>query len=88
MKAIETHFLGPTNYRGSRVTAKDDDGNRITLTWRHELNSDDNHKAAAYALCEKMHWTNKESLVCGALKNSYVWVFTMTPRDMAKEPTP
>ena len=55
---IETRFLGPTNYRGSRVSAvckRDSDcAFRATVNWRHALNPTDNHRAAAEALIERL----------------------------------
>lgn len=74
MKAITTKFHGPTNSRGSRYSASDEGGNRVTLSADYELNSDGNHDAAARALCVKMDWTAHD-LVRGATKNGYVYVF-------------
>lgn len=57
-QAIITKFLGPTNSRGSRVKATADAGS-IIVSWDHRLNSDENHRAAAEALCVKMGWTGE-----------------------------
>lgn len=73
MKAIITKYLGPTNFRPSRVKATDEDYNSVTLSWDNSLNTDENHKEAASALCNKMQW--KGNLVMGSLKNCYVHVF-------------
>ena len=73
MKAIKTKYLGPTNFKGSRVRATDEDGNSIILSWDHALNSDKNHEAAAQALCDKMDWEGR--IVGGSLKDCMVWVF-------------
>lgn len=35
MKAITTTFHGPTNTRGSRIVASDQDGNRVTVSKVH-----------------------------------------------------
>jgi len=55
---IETRFLGPTDRRGSRVSAvckRDSDrAFRKTVNWRHDLNPTDNHRAGAEALMERM----------------------------------
>lgn len=55
---IETRFLGPTDTRGSRISAvckRDSDrAFRKTVNWRHDLNPTDNHRAAAEAVMEKM----------------------------------
>jgi hypothetical protein len=56
MQAIQTRYIGPSNVRGSRVKAFAQAGS-ITLEWDSALNSDENHRAAAEALCEKLGWT-------------------------------
>lgn len=73
MKAIKTKFHGPGNVRGSRVSATDEDGNRIVLGWNHALNALENHRGAAYALRDKMQW--KGELITGSLSDCYVHVF-------------
>jgi hypothetical protein len=73
MKAIRTTYIGPGNVKGSRVTARDSDGNRVTLTWDPALNADDNHRAAAYALRDKMKWPGE--LISGDFGRYQYWVF-------------
>ena len=73
MKAIVTKYHGPTNFKGSRITASDEDGNRVTIGYPHELSGEDCHRKAAQALCDKMSWTG--TLVGGSLKNGYVFTF-------------
>lgn len=73
MKAIVTKYHGPTNTKGSRITATDEDGNRTTISYPHELSGEAVHLAAAQALCDKMKWTGK--LSGGSLKNGYVFTF-------------
>jgi len=73
MKAIVTKYHGPTNFKGSRITASDQDGNRVTISYPYELSGEDCHRKAAQALCDKMHWTGE--LVGGSLKHGYVFVF-------------
>ena len=55
---IETRFIGPTNYRGSRVSAvckRDSDRTyRKTINYSHELDSEANHQAAAEAVMAVM----------------------------------
>lgn len=58
MQAIQTKYHGPTNTRGSRITAKCAAGS-LTLGYDHSLNPDGNHKAAAEALCRKLGWVPK-----------------------------
>lgn len=56
MQAIETKYFGPANVRGPRIKATCAGGS-ITVSYNHELNIDDNHKAAAAALRNKLGWT-------------------------------
>lgn len=75
MKAIETKFHGPTNTRGSRITASDCDGNRVTVSTDYSLDSEANHRRAAVALCDKMRWNGAETMIAGSVKGGYVFVF-------------
>lgn len=54
MQAIETKFLGPTNFRGARVVASAGPGRRLILDWSHEKNVGDT--LAAEALARKLGW--------------------------------
>lgn len=73
MKAIFTKYHGPTNTKGSRISASDSDGNRVTISYPYELSGEAVHRQAAVALCSKMNW--KGELIGGSLKNGYVFVF-------------
>ena len=59
---IKTKYIGPTNYRGSRIKAihKRDSENTFskTISWDYALESPDNHLEAAKALMEE--WEMKE----------------------------
>ena len=80
MKGIITKYIGPTNYRGSRIKATDTDGNSITISYDHSLNHDQAYLKAAIALCNKMKW--KTNLIGGGIQNGYVFVFAnSTPRN-------
>ena len=78
MQAIVTKYHGPGNVRGSRIIAKADAGS-IQFGYRHELNGEQNHKAAADALAKKLGWDTDAygSLVGGGLPGNagYAWVF-------------
>ncbi len=81
MQAIITKYFGPTNFRGSRVVAKCEAGS-IAVPYDDALNSEDNHKAAARALADKLGWkpngTNRYAkFVSGGLPNGkgYAHVF-------------
>lgn len=80
MQAIVTKYHGPTDHRGSRVTARAQAG-RVTVHWDHALDSQANHDAAALALCRKFDW--RGTLAEGALPdgtgNAYVWCHTERP---------
>ena len=54
-QAIETKYHGPTNYRGSRVSATAEAG-RIYVPWDYALGIEENHRAAAMAFRDKMKW--------------------------------
>ena len=58
MQAITTKYIGPSNVKGSRVKALAYSGS-ITLSWDSSLNTDQNHKVAAYALATKYGWTGR-----------------------------
>lgn len=73
MKAIETHYLGPTNTKGTRIVAHDGDNNRIVVDYTATLTLTESYRAAAEALCNKMGW--KGELVGGATKRGYTFVF-------------
>lgn len=75
MKAISTKYHGPTNTRGSRISASDSDHNRITVSFNSELDTDANHDAAAKALCVKMGWTNHPLMRGCVSSDGYVYVF-------------
>lgn len=55
MQAITTKYLGPTNYRGSRVVAKCQ-AKRLTVSWDDALNAEQNYNAAARMLAERLGW--------------------------------
>lgn len=76
MKAITTKYIGPTNYRGSRIKATDDAGNSITIGYDSVLNHEEPYAKAAIALCKKMGWTG--SLVSGWTKDGYVFCFSQS----------
>ena len=54
MHAIHTKYLGPTNTRGSRVTATCWK-TKITVAWDYSKNVLGNHEAAVASLVEKLN---------------------------------
>ena len=74
MKAIQTKYLGPTNSRGSRIKAFDEDNNQVTIPYPYALSGEDVHRKAADALMFKMGWEdNCEIIGSGSIKNGYVF---------------
>ncbi len=57
MQAITTKYHGAGNKLGSRVSATSASGIRKYLEWDDRLSSDENHEAAALALCVKLNWS-------------------------------
>ena len=98
MQAIETKYYGPTNTKGSKIVAKCARG-KLTVSYDHALNIDENHKAACGALCAKFvaedvkkYGTNEaktqwgKRLLGGQLVGgSWAWVF-VDSADVANEP--
>lgn len=86
-QAIETKHVSPTNFRGARIKATCQRGSKV-LEWDDALNAEQNHIAAAEALCVKFAKEDAKTdpisalsrwirpMVCGVLKGSYVHVFT------------
>ncbi len=74
MKAILTKYHGPGNVRGSRISATDSDGHRVSIKLESEWSMDEAHQIAARTLCAKMGWTGR--LVSGGLGHNqvHVWV--------------
>ena len=70
--AIQTRYLGPTNFRGSRYKAFTESGRSITIHAADNLSSQENHRAAARALQAKMGWT--DNLIEGGTTEGYVYV--------------
>ncbi len=67
MQAIETKYLGPTNFRGARIKASAEAGS-VTVPYDHALNVEGNHDAACKALVRKWGWFG--SWIRGALPSS------------------
>lgn len=73
-QAIVTKYHGPTNTRGSRISATADAG-RITVPYHYGMSQEANHRAAAEALTVKLEWEGE--LVGGSMPggkgNVYVY---------------
>lgn len=71
MQAIRTRYHGPTNTKGSRISAECEAG-RIYVPYDHSLDLADNHKAAALALMEKLDWVDTP-YAGGVFEGDYYW---------------
>ena len=66
MQAILTKYHGPTNTRGSRISAAASAG-KIFVEYDHALDLEGNHRAAAGALAVKLKWSDGFEIVTGCL---------------------
>ena len=73
MKSIQTHYIGPSATKPSRIVATDGD-NRVIVVYDDFLSVDDNHSVAACQLRSKLGWI--KPMVGGHTKKGMVWVFT------------
>lgn len=80
LKAIETKYHGPTNFRGSRITARAEGGHHVTVSYPHQLSGAACHAYAARQLAEKLGWAGKWH-VGGLPKGGYVFVLVCGPVD-------
>jgi hypothetical protein len=74
MSAITTKYLCPTNTKGSRIVATDDEGNRVIVGVDNRFLTSDQHRTAAQLLCKKMGWPDAE-LCEGVIRDGHVFVF-------------
>lgn len=72
LQAIETRFLGATNYRGARIKASCQ-ADSVTIPYSYEGAEHMEHWRAAQKLIEKMNWP-PEGWNCGGIKTGYVFV--------------
>ena len=80
--AIETKYLGPTDYRGSRIKAtardtfsSDEKPKSVTVSMDYALDTDANHERAALALLPKVcNNPDGVQLHKGATQRGYVFV--------------
>lgn len=53
-RVITTRYIGPTNYRPGRIRATSTNGEKITVSWNHDIGMDENHTAAAVELSKRL----------------------------------
>jgi hypothetical protein len=75
MQTIITKYIGPTDKRGSRISATTSGGSgRIVRPYRGSERNEVNHREAAKALAEKLEWSGK--WIGGSGKGpTMVWVW-------------
>jgi hypothetical protein len=71
-KTIAVEYLPPTNTKGSRLKAFDNNGNSITIGYPFEYSGIQAARVAAEKLMNKMNW--KGTLVEGSLEEVYVFI--------------
>ena len=82
--AIETKYLGPTNYRGARIKAtamdtfSDEKRLSVTIPYPYEMSlGEPMHRKAAEQLMPKLvNDMDGVSMVAGATERGYVFVIT------------
>jgi hypothetical protein len=73
-RAIFTKYLGPTDYKPSRIKAYDQEGHSVTMGYDHAGTDYGRHDEVALALFKKMDWPT-DNLARGGTKEGYVYVF-------------
>lgn len=84
MQAIFTKYIGPTNFRGSRVKASCE-AKSIYLSWDDTLNSEQNHDMAAKELATQLDWHGQ--WYSGGLENGNVYVCVTNWQGNFEKPT-
>jgi len=80
-QAIVTKYHGPTNCKGSRVSARADAG-RVVLAYDHALTLEENHAQAALDLMEKKGWMRPgRRLLGGGLPGNAGYCFVISERE-------
>lgn len=95
MVAIITKYVGPTNHRGSRIIVKSNAGkvSRISVSYDHALDIEENHIAAAHEYARRNDWLEQPNccsattpcahygrLAHGATADGYAFVFVKDPQ--------
>lgn len=84
MNAIVTTHKGPTDTKGSKIVATDNDGNRKAYSYNSRYNPEDNHMRAAERFCESLGL--KGSFITAQLKpNSRVHVLVSESYSVGQE---
>lgn len=54
MIAIKTKYVGPSNFKGSRISAVADSGEKVTIHYDHAIDPLANHEMARNILAKKI----------------------------------
>lgn len=81
-QAIQTHYLPPTNYRGSRIVARCD-AKRLVVPYPYDLSGAAVHAHAAQKLAEALDWEG--TWYGGALPGNAGYAFVVVPERFAGE---
>ena len=73
MQTIETHYLSPTDTKGSRIAATTESGERLVTNCDSSLNIEEDHARAAKRLKKKLHW--QRHIIGGTTQKGFAWVF-------------
>ena len=81
--AIRTRYYGPTNYRGARIIATSDDGQRLTFKLGcHPGNAQEQHRDAAQAWLDKFNPYGAKVTEPGAgFGGDYYWTWHFVHED-------
>jgi hypothetical protein len=81
MQAIRTRYHGPTNTRGSRISATCEAG-RLSVPYDHSKNLDANHRAACEAMRARLEWVapHYAPMIGGTFAGDTYWVFADSDR--------
>ncbi|NDY84426.1 hypothetical protein G3I67_14430 [Orrella sp. NBD-18] len=78
MQTITTKYLGPTNYRGSRIKASTTTGIHITRPFNHVHSGVMVHAVVAMELAKSLGWQGQ--MIAGDTRTGYVFVFSSGER--------
>jgi len=73
--AIRTKYLGPTDFKGSRVKATTSNGRSTIVSWDDALNPEANHTRAALVLAKRVGWTGA-MIAADDGASGYIYAFT------------
>lgn len=83
-RMVQTKYHGPTNTKGSRVSATNvNTRKRITIQWDHALNPRANHETAARISMAGFEGPYTGPLLCSSIENGG-YIFAMVPLSLTE----